>query len=264
MGVRRLTILALAGVLCVTGAAAQEDTEMTTTPTATSNPAALGVREKLGPDFQFLLDTLPPSGDQVSPGQGLILRSLCGTCTPNQDDPWSTVVVTREDGTTVTLTDLHRMHQEGAGWGEIAQRELGVKLGTLVRETATGGKFQTGPMPGEEGTSTPSATTTAVGEETAAGLLTGKGRAARPEGRAMKKTGIVTGTGRSLGTLNRGPSGAEKAAAGIVTGSGRALGLSGVHPGKHGGIVTGSGRGVAGHGHVGGPPSSPRGRGHRK
>lgn len=196
MGVRVLAILGLLVAIGLTAAAAQE-TKQTTPTTTTKHPSAQGVRQKLGPDFQFLLDTPPPSGGKVSPGDALILRSLCGTCTLNQDNPWSTVVVTRKDGTPVTLADLYQMHRDGAGWGKIAQQELGVKLGTLARESARGS-----------------------GEET---------------------SGIVTGSGRSLG------------------GSAAHHG----HRGEKAGIVTGSGREVVGHGRGGihGSSSSGRGRG---
>lgn len=46
-----------------------------------------------------------------------------------------------KNGMLVTLADLWSMHRNGAGWGEIIQRELRVKLGTLVRESS-GGKSE--------------------------------------------------------------------------------------------------------------------------
>jgi len=253
MRVRVLIILSMLVAISIPGAAAQETTQTTTTTTTTTettqSPTAHGVREKLGSDFQFLLHTPPPSGGKVSPGDAHILRSLCGTCTPNKDNPWSTVVVTRKDGTTVTLADLYRMHRDGAGWGEIAKRELGVKLGTLVRESASGRQFMTTPKTRKEGTTSPPSSSTGTGSEAGA------------------QTGIVTGSGRPGNAHGHGHARSGGDGSGIVTGSGRSLGGSAVHHGHGGekaGIVTGSGREVGGHGRGGLHRSSSPGHGRGK
>ncbi|MBI3326940.1 MAG: hypothetical protein HYZ81_09595 [Nitrospinae bacterium] len=143
MKLRIVTMLALLVAISFTVAAAQKPTAMPPTKTApttetTKSPSAQEVQKKLGPEFQFLLASPSSAGgkNKVRPRDALILRELCGTCTPNPGNPWSTVVKTRADGTTVTLSNLYQMHQAGRRWGEIAQRELGVKLGTQVRESA--------------------------------------------------------------------------------------------------------------------------------
>lgn len=284
MSLRILTILGLLSAVAFTGAAAQETTQ------------PMGVQEKLGPDYQFLLNEEPPGGGKVSPGDALILRSLCGAgpCAKDPNPSWDTAVVPGNDGQDqLTLADFLRFHREdGRGWGEIVQTELGVKLGTLMRETASGRDFSTVPPGVGQETTTPSSTSSkGAGGETAAGIVTGSGRAVQApglskrdettsetttgvgsasgkqsvgQGRGQSEDGIVTGTGQALGTLGRSSTGTDKGtAAGIVTGSGRALGLSGMQPGKDSGIVTGTGQGIGGPG-AAGSLSSSHGRGHTK
>lgn len=160
---------------------------------STTAPAH-GVREELGPAFQFLLNTPPPNGGKVSPGEAKILRALCGTCSLNSANPWSTVVVVK-NGTPVTLADLWQMHRNGAGWGKITQRELGVKLGTLVRESRQGNS-------------------SGVAES---GIVTGSGRPVS-----------------ALGAPGQGHIGSGDTSMGIVTSSGGAGAISGPASAGHG------------------------------
>ncbi len=182
----------------------------------TTAPAHV-VREELGPAFQFLLDTPPPHGGKVSPGEAKILRALCGTCSLNTANPWSTVVVVK-NGTPVTLADLWRMHRNGAGWGELAQRELGVKLGTLVRESRKGHS-------------------SGVAES---GIVTGSGRSVSAPGHGHltseeETAGIVTGSGRPVSALGaHGQGHSDLATMGIVTGGGGAGATPGSASAGHG------------------------------
>ena len=94
---------------------------------AASDPEmARGIREKLGPDGAFLRTS--PTGSKVPPGEALILRTLCQTCTT-----WTSGV----PRTSVTLAQLLAMHeQQHMGWGKLSQDVLGMKLGPLVSQVA--------------------------------------------------------------------------------------------------------------------------------
>ncbi len=189
-----LSLLLSMGVSVAAGLDAKQakSTPTATTAAAGKNLSAQEVKKKIGPEFQFLLATAPPSGGKVNPGDAQILRSLCGTCAPDATDPWNTLI-TRQDGTTVTLADLYKMRQDGTGWGKIAQRELGVKLGTAVRETASGRRLSRVP-------SSPSVPTAAgSGRGFESGIFTGANRSidgsAVLHGNGGERAGIVTGSG---------------------------------------------------------------------
>lgn len=189
-----LSLLLSMGVTVSPGLDATQTTSTLAVATAApaKNASAQGVQKKLGPDFQFLLSASPPSGGKVNPGDAQILRSLCGTCTPDATNPWRTVI-TRKDGKTVTLADLYKMHQDGTGWGKIAQRELGVKLGTLVRETASARQYS-------QVSSPPSVSTAAgSGRGGESGIFTGANRSmdgsAVLHGNGGERSGILTGRG---------------------------------------------------------------------
>jgi hypothetical protein len=183
------------GVAGSTGASAKQTISTPTVATAAvaKNPSVQEVRKKLGPDFQFLLNAPPPSGGKVKPGDAQILRSLCGTCTPEATSPWSTLI-TRKDGTTVTLADLYKMRQDGTRWERIAQRELGVKLGSPVRTTAGGRQVST-----PSGSSFSSTSSARSGKSFESGIFTGANRSmdgsAVLYGRGGERSGIVTGSG---------------------------------------------------------------------
>lgn len=96
---------------------------------AASDPEmAQRIREKIGTAGLFLLTS--PTSSKVPPGEALILRALCQTCTS-----WASAVALK-DGQPVTLADLLATHQAGMGWGKISQDVLGVKLGPLVSQVA--------------------------------------------------------------------------------------------------------------------------------
>ncbi|MBI3781337.1 MAG: hypothetical protein HY278_09835 [candidate division NC10 bacterium] len=199
MEMKRVMIVLGLGLAVAMPVAAEETHDMrsnviTVAAAAPTTAPAHGVREELGPAFQFLLTTPPPNGGKVSPGEAKILRALCGTCSLNTANPWSTVVVVKS-GTPVTLANLWRMHRNGAGWGEITQRELGVKLGTLVRESSEGKS----------------------GGFTQTGIVTGSGRPVS-----------------ALGAPGQGHIGSGDATMGIVPGSGRTGALPGSASAVHG------------------------------
>ncbi len=196
---RVMIVLGLGLAVAMPVAAAEETRDMRghvimVAAAAPTSAPARGVREELGPQFQFLLDTPPPNGGKVSPGEAKILRALCGTCSLNTANPWSTVVVVK-NGVPVTLADLWRMHRNGAGWGEIAQRQLGVKLGTLIRES---------PKDNSSGVA-------------GSGIVTGSGRPVS-----------------ALGAPGQGHIGSGDATMGIVSGSGRTGALPGSASAGHG------------------------------
>lgn len=221
MEMKRVMIVLGLGLAVAMPVAAEETHDMRSNvimvaAAAPTTAPAQGIREGLGPAFQFLLDTPPPNGGKVSPGEAKILRALCGTCSLNTANPWSTVVVVK-NGTPVTLADLWSMHRNGAGWGEITQRDLGVKLGTLVRESSQGKS----------------------GEFAETGIVTSSGRSVGAPGHGHltsgeETSGIVTGSGRPVSTLGapgQGHVGSGDATMGIVTGGGPGAtpGASAVH-----------------------------------
>jgi hypothetical protein len=174
------------------------------TATAVKNTSAQEVQKNLGRDFQFLLNAPPPSGGKVNPRDAQILRSLCGTCTPDQAHPWSTKVVIRKGGAPVTLADLYKMHQDGTSWRKISQREFGVKLRTSVHDTAGGKQVSTAPSSSYFSTSSRSA------QGVESGIFTGTNRSidgsAVLYGNGGERAGIVTGNGELVMDHSQGAS----------------------------------------------------------
>jgi hypothetical protein len=157
------------------------------TATAAKNPSAQEVQKNLGREFQFLLNAPPPSGGKVNPGDAQILRSLCGTCTPDQAHPWSTKVVIRKGGAPVTLADLYKMHQDGTSWRKIAQQ---------ISTAPSSSYFST------------SSSRSAQGVES--GIFTGTNRSidgsAVLYGNGGERAGIVTGNGELVMDHSQGAS----------------------------------------------------------
>lgn len=145
------------------------------TATAVKNPSAQEVQKNLGRDFQFLLNAPPPSGGKVNPGDAQILRSLCGTVTPEANNPWSTTVATRKDGTTVTLANLYKIHQDGTDWRKIA-RQISTAPGSSSFSTSarSGKSVESGIFTGANRSMDRSAVLYGNGGERA-GIVTGNG-----------------------------------------------------------------------------------------
>ena len=125
--------------------------------------------------------------------------------------------ITTGTGATATTTNLQgilTMRSENMGWGQIAQK-LGVKLGSVV----SGLKAANHSMATQTATSSGS------------GAVSGGGQ------RASSSQGeVVSASGRSIATSGKGASGKSATGEGIVTGSGRSVGSTG-------GITTGRGQG---------------------
>jgi hypothetical protein len=201
-----LSLLLSMGVTGSAGVSAKQtiSTPTVATATAAKNPSSQEVQKNLGREFQFLLNAPPPSGGKVNPGDAQILRSLCGTCTPDQAHPWSTKVVTRKGGVPMTLADLYKMHQDGMSWRKISQRELGVKQGMRVRETAS--RPQVFSAPGSSSFSTSAGS----GKSVESGIFTGANRSmdgsALLYGNGGERAGIVTGNGELVMDHSQGAS----------------------------------------------------------
>lgn len=125
--------------------------------------------------------------------------------------------VTTGTGATATTTNLQgilTMRSQNMGWGQIAQK-LGVKLGTVMSGLKSANY------------SVATQTTTASGS----GAVGAGGQQA-----SSSQGEVVSASGRSIATSGKGASGKSATGQGIVTGSGRSVGSTG-------GITTGRGQG---------------------
>jgi hypothetical protein len=192
-----LSLLLSMGVTGSSGVSAKQSISTSTVATvvAARNPSAQEVRKKLGPDFQFLLNAPPPSGEKVNPGDAQILRSLCGTCTPEATNPWSTRIA-RKDGTLVTLADLYKMRQDGTGWRKITRQiSTGPGPSSFSPSARSGKSVESGIFSGANRSMDGSAVLQGNGGERS-GIVTGRGELVMGNGQGGTKGASSSGLGR--------------------------------------------------------------------